>query len=437
MKMKSKLMPMVALAILAVTGSMFIYGGNRQGDDAEQEEQEILNGILTDDNVIDMGDHMAVYRTELEERDSRFRGRYLAFCDLETDQTIYLPDVYGEVLDISVKDRESIHVRYLAGRDSGVQETDIPVRFEEVTESGANDRLGITYSIKEKVMAGLQGDVRSVIAEYPKQIWSEEIDVDGQSYEVLFERVCPAYEQLGWTAVSGYADYCLTVKDDMGDTISKQVITDYPIKYEEVYWVMDYSQDGFPDLVFCMYSCEGENAVTELQFLEWNQEDGCYEKDPSPSIPYGNGEVATEIILWNPELSAVIAFSGWDSQETGSGSRSIAVMGMYSFIGGNWECVRELEPMYEAEVYDTDGFPVVQYFKETVYEGQENVTENRIDKVGQDYMPWNDGDCIWSRFHAQNVGLYPDEKWEETEVQADGIFIWKYVRKADQQENRG
>ena len=104
-KIKSKLIPIVSLVILAVTGSMFIYGGNRQGDNTEQEEQEILNGILTDDNVIDIGDHMAVYRTELEERDSRFRGRYLAFCDLETDQTIYLPDVYGEVLDISVKDR--------------------------------------------------------------------------------------------------------------------------------------------------------------------------------------------------------------------------------------------------------------------------------------------------------------------------------------------
>ena len=316
-----------------------------------------------------------------------------------------------------------------------MQETDIPVRFEEVTESGANDRLGITYPIKEKVVTGLQGDVQSVIAEYPKRIWSEEIDVDGQSYEVLFERVCPAYEQLGWTAVSGYADYCLTVKDDMGETISKQVITDYPINHEEVYWVMDYSQDGYQDLVFCTYSHKGENAVTKLYFLEWDREDGGYEKDPAPPISRGNEEVAAEIILWNRELSAVIEFSGWDTHKIGLRSRRTAVMEMYSFVEGSWECVRKLEPVYEEGVHDADGFPLVQYFKETVYEGQETVTENRIDKTGQDYVPWDDGDCIWSQYHMQNMGLYLNEEWEETELLIDGISVSKYVRKADPQES--
>ena len=305
MKIKSKFIPIVLLVILAVTGSMFIYGGNRQSDDTEQESPK---EILTDNNVIDAGDHIVVYRTDLQKKDRYFKGEYLVLRDLDADRTVYLPDIYGEILEICVEDLSKVYIRYRISQDEPIQEITIPLCFEGKEGNGLN----LDLSMKGKVATQLQGDTGSLVQDLPLKIWSEDIRWDGKSYEVLFERTSPIYEPVGGVTGGFFADYCLTVQDGEGNAISHQTIADYPVAYEEMYWLIDYSQDGFPDIVFCTDHYQGKNSYTRLHFLHWNTERNLYEPDPlvGPGGRYMG--ISYDVYLWNPILSAVVLFSGGD-----------------------------------------------------------------------------------------------------------------------------
>ncbi len=347
------------------------------GNDSVDEAQS-RRDMLADNSVIDLGNHIIAYRTSSDILDISYKGSYLAIDDLDSGETLYLPDIYEEVYKMELEDDGNIFISYKDMIHNRIQAASIPVSFP----TRDNPLCEIT-GIQRKILTEAQGNISKAAEELPKLIWSEKIGCESGTYEITFERTSFAYKSSN-EKKELFADYCLTFKDGDDNILAEQAMINYPIAYEDVYWVRDFSGDGLPDIAFCAGTSQSDG--TNLEFLMWNAETKAYE---AVSLPIRLAE--TKMPIWNEEQSVVILYEMLYQDVT---------MKMYSFHDMKWELVDELLPMYE-----------------------------------------EDGGSIWARNNKEAVKLFPEiyseGEWETIEVTIGEDTITKYVRKETAKTNEG
>lgn len=347
------------------------------GNDSVDEAQS-RRDIFADSSVIDLGNHIIAYRTSSDILDISYKGSYLAIDDLDSGETLYLPDIYEEVYKMELEDDGSIFISYKDMIHNRIQAASIPVSFP----TRDNSLYEIT-EIQRKILTEAQGNISKAADELPKLIWSEKVNCESGTYEIAFERTSFAYKN---PAEKGelFADYCLTFKDGDDNILAEQAMINYPIKYEEVYWVRDFSGDDLPDIAF--YTGIFQSDGTDLEFIMSNAETKAYEAVRLPIRL-----TKTQMPVWNEKQSAVILYEMLHQNVT---------MKMYSFHDMRWELVDELLPMYEEE-----------------------------------------RGSIWARNNKEDVKLYPEiyseGEWETIAVTIGEDTITKYVRRETVKTNEG
>ena len=81
---------------------------------------EKVQDIFEDAPIYETDNKFAVYRTNDREMDCDYEGDYLAIQDLENEETIYLPDFFGRILDMRVEDGE-VELWYIYREDAEQQ----------------------------------------------------------------------------------------------------------------------------------------------------------------------------------------------------------------------------------------------------------------------------------------------------------------------------
>ncbi|MCM1251366.1 MAG: hypothetical protein NC321_00965 [Clostridium sp.] len=389
---------------------------NAPVEESESRETEILENeteyrenILTDSSVIDLGNHIVAYRASSDIIDiGGYQGEYLVIHDLASNEILYLPDVYEEVYDMEMEGNESIFISYSGAEENSIQEVHIPVQFPMQT----NTVYEIT-PMDTKLLTELKGDIKACVEELPRLIWEENAVWEGRTYAITFEQTSPVYLNPHSEVWGRYADYCLMVKDEEDNIISEQIMVNYPICYEEVYWFTDFSGDGFPDIAFCTEYIPSKETSVHLEFMIWNAETEEYEAKPLPVRSIGE-------TAWNKTVSSVILFYKRNERTH---------MGMYSFREGDWKLAGELIPVYDEENVNEDRDLFCIGWKEIFYENGEAVEENGIIKEEKTYYtPWFDDESIWGRDNKENEKLYPSDGWDIIEVMIGEDTTNKYVR---------
>ncbi|MDE5598286.1 MAG: hypothetical protein K2J04_10685, partial [Lachnospiraceae bacterium] len=238
------------------------------GNDSIDEAQS-RKDVLADNSVIDLGNHIIAYRTSADILNIDYTGSYLAIDDLDSGASLYLPDIYEEVYKMKLEDDGSIFISYKDMIHNRIQAASIPVSFP----TSDNPLYEIT-EIQRKMLTEAQGNIGKAAEELPKLIWSEEVSCESGTYEITFERTSFAYKSPDGKEEL-FADYCLTFKDEDDNILAEQTMINYPIGYEEVYWVRDFSGDGLPDIAFYtgIFQSDGAN----LEFIMSNAETKAYE----------------------------------------------------------------------------------------------------------------------------------------------------------------
>lgn len=326
--------------------------------------------MLVENNVIHVENHIVAYRTSSDVLDTDHEGEYIAICDLDYKENLYLPDIFDEIYGIEIDDNNGIRVIYDV-TEIGRRSVYFPVVFPSQADATVYDvQKGYT---KDKVLTEVKGaELRAI----PKQIWEESIAWKDQTYKVTFQRISSAYKSLIWSEGGPRADYCLTVENEEGNTVFRQTIINYPIAYEKVYWLTDFSGDEFPDIAFCTNHYAERVSWTSLHFMIWNTEAEMYEPKPLPVS-------SIEFPLWNEERSLVICFNNQTEEVT---------LDMFAFHNGDWELTGQL-PADDASRFDEKSF--------------------------------------WSIYNAENEIMYPESlggwNWVETKVGKDTVR--RYVKR--------
>lgn len=359
-------------------------------------------------------EEVLVHRDMAEKRD------YLLFEDLDSGKQFYLPDRYGQILDIQVTESG------ICIRD---RETQSGLKRNEAEQQGVLREHRIpgcfVFPLEDviPVCGGFGGYSDTVFLEgkeeadaLPQKVWQEVFDCQGRDFSVTIERISPIYHEGFSESAHGYmADYRLTVTDPDGVVLSAQRIAGYPAAYEQVHWLMDVSGDGFPDLVFCTSMIDGTYYHTaQTHFLIWDQEAQSYVVRPLPEPEPENAPRITGFVNWDAELSAV-----WtDLEEDEYGNE---VYGMFACRDGGWELIRRLERVYSEKTDQWSDSPgpdaVTLYYRELIYEDGGEVSELLIEC-----------EDIWDR---KQECLYPRYGWTRQEGEVGGIYIgYYYVRES-------
>ena len=104
--------------------------------DPENINAEVYTRILTDSNVVDAGNHVAVYRISAEEVDTvatlkeSFQGDYIVLYNLYADRIVYLHDTYGTILYIEAGIMGEITLGYICEENGEEQQLCIPNTFQ-------------------------------------------------------------------------------------------------------------------------------------------------------------------------------------------------------------------------------------------------------------------------------------------------------------------
>ena len=358
-------------------------------DNLPKEDDE--NPILTENNIFDLGNHIIAYRTSSAERIiSWVKGQYVVIYDLDKDcdNVFLLPDIYGEIYDIQMEETGSLYIRYGDSYKVNMHSVHIPVRFPEQTDYVID---GSDYG---KVLVEAQEDLEENVSKLPALVWEEAVTWEGKAYHIMFERSSLAYIIESVQAGGLHADYYLSVKDEAGGIIYRQNIIGYPIAYEKMYWLTDFSGDGFPDIAFCTYNYLEKFRSTEVEFMIWNTETKVYEPKPLPRTWISSPS-------WNDERSSIICVN----------EKEARTMDMFTFYNGDWVLTGQLLPIYEE---DEKGHRVNKSFKEVFYKEGKISEENIIipKTVGADiwYDILSDEEIFWSLNNEENMILYPLER---------------------------
>lgn len=405
-----------------------------ENQNMEQEKMKIENDtedIFGNNHMIDIGNHVVAYRIPADEKmrsafdgmySYRFSGSdYIAICQVPLDRVYntqasiqYLPDDYGNIMEMRMEESGELYIRYAEGENSGEEEVWIPIYLPLQAKEmviDVNSDMPPERRIapdQEGLKAGEQGFTRTV--------WTECFLAEGHSYEVVFERVSPIYD-LSTILFGVYADYVLSVKDETGDVISQQRLINFPIEYEEVHYMIDFSGDGFLDIAFCTYMYLGRNSSSDVITLIWDSETKTYEEKgfPPNRDNWDVWHVLYAFQTWNEEFSAI-------SGSVGSDEYGHMVLERYSFVNGSWRRVGKMEPLYDENEHGETGEPICLGYHEVLYDkNREVIKENGIEGG-----IWLDEESVWSWKHPGNIKLYP-EGMERMEVDIGGIVVTKYV----------
>lgn len=408
-------------------GSPDFYQDVRQqaGGDAAADSLPKAEELLKEDQLLELGDHMAACHVPREEVEKGYGFRvreafqgtyYIAIRDLDSDSVWYLPDVYGRIIEMA-EAPAGVCLRYIPDGSEEIREERIPLY-----SPGRDEGKGIDiYSLcpREKVIIGAWQGLEAGTEALPRKVWEESFRMEEEIYTVLFERVSPVYDP-GYETGEIDADYRLTVRDGKENVLSRQTIFHYPVAFEEVYWLMDFSGDGFSDIAFCTDIYRGSGgAWSVLDILIWNAEAGCYEEK---SI-----DGAGSLHLWNPDISSLVVCA--DENDNIYWAKE-----MYAWVDEGWQRTGRLERVYsETEFYEMPGrgmFPYPDGYRELVYSGGELAEEKRLEKdFYEEDAFWSDTECIWSERYKSSVLLYPVwPEWEEVTTVIGKTSIEKYIR---------
>lgn len=400
--------------VMFMLWAVCLYAGKVEtvrGWQENSEGSELFPGILTENNVVDAGNYVAAYRVSAADADivGTAYMDYIALCDLDSGRKIFIPDIYGIITGISAQTPGEVTICYFCEEDGEERQICIPIAFDP-QKSGM---LRYAYYQRDRVVAARETDMEAL----PVTIWSETFEWKGEFCETVFERISPVFG-LQLEAGGLFADYCLTVRDGAGNLISRQVVTNYPIEFEEVYWFTDFSGDGIPDVAVCTGIFWGRESWSVLDFWIWDGESSSYQgkslpKEGNPSMP-----------LWDAKRSVLLSF-GEKDEERGT------IVNMYTYTGDQWIPVRSWIPQYGEDLWfdqaksirKPDSYKVVDYADGEVV---------REEIVAADAV-WEE-DNIWDRNNERYCRLYPDSEWEKETVMTDGLPVDKYLRKESEKQ---
>lgn len=383
--------------IIKIIGFIFIlciisvYSSACTRNDSEKEDRRELG----------IGNGIEIYRVPFEEVDCDYKeGDYLAIEDGPSGSILYIPDCYGEIIDVLVKE-SGIDICYVDLADNQTKDCTIPIIF---LPNEVSNVLELSLGKSERILMDTQTD------DLPLLIWKEQFIGGNSLYEIEFERISPIYRGLFREYGELLADYSVKVVDEKGKVISDQILTNFPVQYEEMHWFIDFSDDGFPDLAFCTQYILAEYSSTATYFLIWNMETLSFQQKKFP-IQEGNYEKMFRP-LWNTKLSTILFFAGNDTEGK-------AIMQMYAYSDDEWEIIRGLEPVYEESQYEG--------YREVIYKNNKIIDEHRLEYEGASAI-WFDANSVWCKDNIENIQLYPGEEWQEITVKINGITWKKYVK---------
>lgn len=427
----------VFMLIACVCASVFL---TRQYDrkrfekmDFEREEMNMESdaaGFFGGDSTIDLGNHVVAYRISADEKIlSRFGSvgsfsgsDYIAVCPIPINEIgragtciQYLPDVYGNIMEMRVENFGELYIRYADAGSDQEKEVWIPIYLPS-QEENMMDVTDYEHMLPGRRIESGQEGLKAGEAGFRRTVWTERFQAGGQSYEVVFDRVSPIYDLL--TDVYGeFADYDLSVKDETGNVISQQQLINFPVKYEEVHYMVDFSGDGFMDIAFCTYMFSGRNSSSYVTTLIWDSESKTYERKGFP-LNWENWCVGRSVCAfqtWNEELSVLSGLVGEDEYD-------YIVMERYSFVDGCWRRVGKVEPLYDENELGEMGEPICIGYHELLYDEKgELIEENEVEGG-----IWLDEESVWSWHFPENIKLYP-EGMTTMEEDIGGIVVYKYV----------
>ncbi|MBD5530629.1 MAG: hypothetical protein HDQ98_00290 [Lachnospiraceae bacterium] len=400
--------------------------------DIEREEINMESdavGLLCGDSTIDLGKHVVAYRISADEEIlsrlgglEKFSGSdYIAICPIpfneigRTDTCIqYLPDVYGNIMEMRVEDSGELYIRYADAGSDQEKEVWIPIYLPSQEENSMDLTKGFHTGLSRKITSGQEG-LKAGEEGFRRTVWTECFQAGGQSYEVVFDRVSPIYGLMS-EVYPYFADYDLSVKDETGSVISQQRFINFPVQYEEVHYMVDFSGDGFMDIALCTYMFLGKNSSSDVTTLIWNPETKTYErKDPPLNMDnWCVGRSVCAFQTWNEELSVL-------SGEVGEDEYDHIVLERYSFVNGCWRRVGKVEPLYDENELGEMGEPICIGYHELLYsENGELIEENEVEEG-----IWLDEESVWS-WYSENIKLYP-AGMTVMETEIGGIVVYKYV----------
>lgn len=399
-----------------------------EGAAAHMPSPQDTEGILRENAVLDLGNHMVAYYMPTEEIDTAytrhgheaFLGKqYIAVQDLDNDAVWYLPDVYGKILEIYVETPIGVSLRYIPDEERDVRQVSIPIYFYERDGEKALDFDLFVH--EKKSLLGAQDGVEAGTGALPQRVWEQSFCMGTEEYTVQFERISPIYNP-GYESGEVQADYCLSVHGREGNTLFRQMIVHYPVAYEEAYWLIDFSGDGFLDVAFCtdVYMGGKNGNWSFVKMLIWNSDRGCYEECVTGA--------ADNLAMWNTDMSVLVSCD--DTMH----DHHYSAKNMYVWADGQWQRIRRLERIYsETEFYDIPGngqYPYSDGYRELIYSNGELVEENRIEKdFYEEDIFWFEEESIWSTNYRGGIRLYPEwPEWEKAETTVGGIAMNKYVR---------
>lgn len=391
------------IAIMAIC--MALETGCDRFQAAGESDSEETGDIFSGAPVYETNNGFAIYRTNDREMDCDYEGDYLAVQDLESGDIIYLPDSYGRILDVRVESG-GVQVRYADREETEIREERIPICFSAREES-----TDIYPYCEKKVLVQREEGLALELEELPRRVWRENVRSGEDSYEFVFERVSPGYRKLFVEAGQWRADYRLTVKDGAGQVIASQMIVNYPIPFEEAYWLEDFSGDGMADLAFCAEKTIGTGYIgSTLETFIWNEENRCYEHKELPEVSWDDAWPRSP--SWNREESVIIEPAGFRNK--------LEYWDMYAFVDGQWQRIRRLEPEYEV---DEVGFSRTVGYREIFYQNGQAQEDRYLEENDLEGSIWfNDEDTVdldtfgreWTRVSETIGGTTIDKEVRET-----------------------
>lgn len=345
----------------------------------EHKSQGEYAAILTEDNIVDLGNHMAAYLTS-GEAPGYHEGNWIVISDIERGNSFFIPNDFSEITNISLSDSVCLNVKGRGDTDDCYEEISVPLFFTD--KDCDYIEIFSSYSSKRKTIV----ESRMETGNLPESIWEENFWIGHKEYKLTFEKISLAYT---WdTDIYGEcADYQLVSRDEKNDIVYKQIFIGFQTEYENVYWFKDISNDGIPDIIFCTnyykYDIDGN---TDLSFLIWNSEKFIYEWKPL-TLQYGVTAFTSPV--WNQELSSII-FMDYDyGEEQLSGY-------MYCFEEDKWKLIRQIvaENGESGRIY------------EIYYEDDERIENEIILSPGEE-GPWLDKSNVWCRDNIGNEYLFP------------------------------
>lgn len=448
MKQSKKIWIFISILFIICACIVGIGNSGKRVDEAENNSESEISGTANEENegepyteipqeILEKGtllqsdNEFEFYRTDSEEMESDYKGNYIAIHDLKDDFYLYLPDSYEIISDIKAEE-SCVTITYANGSDYRIREVVVPICFPArmegifgttvVSEMYGESGSKRNWFDRREVYSG-EAALEDTLPALPQEVWHEEVFMGDQTCEITFARFSPVYRRLFYEDTSGYrADYRFTIRDEGGSTICEQMFMDFPVEFEETYWITDFSGDGYADIAFCTGLNYRGTAWCDTYFrtLIWNREQSCYEKKYLPEAET-YGDDITGFPLWNESTHVLVVRVGTDKWED-------VIQEMYSFENGAWQRMRRLERAYsETEFYEWPGkeelYPEPIGYWELYYENGEETEKNFMESEFYN-------DSVWSKDNEENLKLYPDSwEWEKVPEIIGGIELDKEVRK--------